>query len=169
MSRDYQIDLTVPQVGERVIDKDGQLSYTWRVFFEDIANALYDDGVDLVKNTADTVDGLALDYYTRAQADAKFATITTTYTQTQVNNLLSSKADTSHTHTAADTTSGTFADARIPELAISKVTGLQGNLDAKVASTDITDLGQTIGATPSQAEVQAISNKVDEILAVLRA
>ena len=32
----------------------------------------------------------------------------------------------------------------------------------------ITDLAQTIGATPSQAEVQAISSKVDAILAALR-
>ncbi|HEY5804862.1 MAG TPA: tail fiber domain-containing protein [Lysobacter sp.] len=36
-----------------------------------------------------------------------------------------------HTHAAADITSGTFADARIPALAISKITSLQGALDAK--------------------------------------
>ncbi|MCU7840850.1 MAG: hypothetical protein KZQ94_15910 [Candidatus Thiodiazotropha sp. (ex Troendleina suluensis)] len=31
-----------------------------------------------------------------------------------------------------------------------------------------TDLNQTISATPTQAEVQAISNKVDELLGNLR-
>lgn len=34
--------------------------------------------------------------------------------------------------------------------------------------TDITDLNQTISGTYSQTEVQAISDKVDEILAALR-
>lgn len=36
-----------------------------------------------------------------------------------------------HTHAAADVTSGTFAAARIPSLAISKTSGLQAALDAK--------------------------------------
>lgn len=35
-----------------------------------------------------------------------------------------------HSHAAADVSSGTFAAARIPALAISKVTGLQAALDA---------------------------------------
>lgn len=33
----------------------------------------------------------------------------------------------------------------------------------------VADLNQTISATPTQAEVQAISDKVDELLAALRA
>lgn len=35
----------------------------------------------------------------------------------------------SHTHAAGDVTSGTFAAARVPSLAISKITGLQGIID----------------------------------------
>lgn len=33
----------------------------------------------------------------------------------------------------------------------------------------VADLGQTISASPTQAEVQAISDKIDELLAALRA
>lgn len=36
-------------------------------------------------------------------------------------------------------------------------------------ATAVADLNQTISATPTQAEVQAISDKVDELLAALRA
>ena len=50
-------------------------------------------------------------------------------------------APATHTHAAADVTSGTLADARIPALAISKITGLQakiteleGRLDALEAA-----------------------------------
>lgn len=39
-----------------------------------------------------------------------------------------------HSHTAADVSSGTLADARIPALAISKTTGLQAALDGKFPS-----------------------------------
>lgn len=41
---------------------------------------------------------------------------------------------------ASQVTSGTFADARIPALAISKITGLQDALDDKLESADIADL-----------------------------
>lgn len=41
--------------------------------------------------------------------------ITNAYTTTQVDSLLSSKANTSHTHSANDITSDTFADARIAQ------------------------------------------------------
>lgn len=44
-------------------------------------------------------------------------------------------SDANKAFTAAQTTSGTFADARIPALAISKITNLQATLDAKVATT----------------------------------
>lgn len=50
---------------------------------------------------------------------------------------LAGKANTSHTHAAGDVTSGTFATARIPDLAISKVTGLQTALDGKASTTDL--------------------------------
>jgi len=43
-------------------------------------------------------------------------------------------APSAHTHAAADITSGTFDDARIPALAISKITNLQPSLDAKAPS-----------------------------------
>lgn len=39
-------------------------------------------------------------------------------------------APTTHTHTAADIASGTLADARIPALAIAKITGLEARLTA---------------------------------------
>lgn len=38
-------------------------------------------------------------------------------------------AASTHTHTAAQIASGTFADARIPALAIAKITGLQAIID----------------------------------------
>lgn len=47
--------------------------------------------------------------------------------------LYASKADATHTHSASDITSGTLNADRIPTLAISKVAGLQGALDGKVA------------------------------------
>lgn len=40
---------------------------------------------------------------------------------------------------------------------------------ANKAAAAVADLGQTISDPPTQAEVQAISDKVDEILAALRA
>lgn len=43
---------------------------------------------------------------------------------------------TSHTHAAGDVSSGTFAAARIPALAISKITGLQDALDGILARLD---------------------------------
>ncbi len=43
-----------------------------------------------------------------------------------------------------------------------------GTLTANPIQEAITDLKQTISATPTQAEVQAISTKVDAILAALR-
>ena len=39
-------------------------------------------------------------------------------------------AATTHTHTAAQVASGTLADARIPALAIAKITGLEARLTA---------------------------------------
>lgn len=46
-----------------------------------------------------------------------------------------SKADAAHTHSATHITSGTLSAARIPTLAISKVDGLQGALDATVKTS----------------------------------
>lgn len=54
-----------------------------------------------------------------------------------------SKANASHNHSAANITSGTLADARIPTLAISKISGLQTALDNTVSVTG----SQTITGT----------------------
>lgn len=40
--------------------------------------------------------------------------------------------------------------------------------DSPAAAAAVTDLNQTISGTYSQSEVQAISDKVDELLATLR-
>lgn len=44
---------------------------------------------------------------------------------------------------ASQVTSGTLADARIPALAISKITGLQDALDSKLEATDLTPYAKT--------------------------
>lgn len=67
---------------------------------------------------------------------------------------LAGKADTVHTHAASDIVSGTLADARIPALAISKTTGLQAAIDAKLATpagtTSQVVLGNgTLGTLPT--------------------
>lgn len=53
-------------------------------------------------------------------------------------------APASHTHDASAVISGTLADARIPSLAISKTTGLQAALDAKVGSEQESGVGTLI-------------------------
>lgn len=53
-------------------------------------------------------------------------------------------APSAHTHAASDITSGTFADARIPSLAISKTTGLQAALDAKLNASAVSVFGLTL-------------------------
>ena len=54
----------------------------------------------------------------------------------------------------------------------SKASTLQTNINGKLTATQgaaVTDLGQTISVAYDQAEVQAISTKVDALLASLRA
>lgn len=69
-------------------------------------------------------------------------------------------APSGHTHAAGDITSGTLADARIPSLAISKTTGLQAALDAKLtiptggASQCVLGNG-TVGTCPAVTSVTA--------------
>ncbi|MFN3558947.1 MAG: hypothetical protein ACK4UQ_06630 [Brevundimonas sp.] len=60
---------------------------------------------------------------------------TTALTWTNVGGKPSTFAPSAHSHDAADVVSGTLADARIPTIAISKTSGLQSALDAKLAST----------------------------------
>ena len=53
----------------------------------------------------------------------------------------------------------------------SKASTLQTNINAKLTATQgtaVTDLAQTISVAYDQAEVQALSDKVDELLGVLR-
>jgi hypothetical protein len=57
--------------------------------------------------------------------------------QTDLQSALNSKSNNGHTHSASEIVSGTLADARIPSLAISKITNLQTSLDAK-ANNSIT-------------------------------
>lgn len=57
-------------------------------------------------------------------------------------NVADSAAPASHTHAAGDVDSGTFSAARIPSLAISKVSGLQGIIDdltARVEALEATE------------------------------
>lgn len=53
----------------------------------------------------------------------------------------------------------------------SKASTLQTNINAKLTATQgaaVADLGQTISVAYNQAEVQALSDKVDELLGALR-
>lgn len=70
--------------------------------------------------------------------------------------LLDGKADSGHKHAAADITSGTFADARIPALAVSKVTGLQAALDAKADDADLAAKADTSVTDDLEARVAAL-------------
>lgn len=69
------------------------------------------------------------------------------------------KAATDHKHAAADVTSGTFDAARIPTLAVSKVTGLQAALDGKQAKGDYATTAQ-VNAKASQADLTALAARV---------
>lgn len=54
----------------------------------------------------------------------------------------------------------------------SKASALQTNIDAKLTATQgaaVADLNQTISVAYTQSEVQALSDKVDELLGALRA
>lgn len=59
----------------------------------------------------------------------------------------SSFTPSAHAHSGADITSGIISDARLPTLAISKITGLQPALDAKQASLGTGVAGQFYGAS----------------------
>lgn len=67
---------------------------------------------------------------------------------------LSGKSDTGHVHAAGDVTSGTFDAARIPSLAISKITNLQTTLDGKA---DDSDLDALLPKQPASSDLPAAS------------
>lgn len=62
------------------------------------------------------------------------------------------KAEAGHTHAATDIASGTLAVARVPALAISKVTGLQDALDAKATEAALTALEARVAALETAGE-----------------
>lgn len=61
-----------------------------------------------------------------------------------------------HKHDAADVTSGTFAAARIPAVAQSKVTGLSDALDAKADDADVTAKADQSALDALEARVAAL-------------
>lgn len=90
----------IPAYDVPVADISGRVTEPWRFYFENISTGLFFNGTDVV-------------------GDNNFDP-TLYYTQTEVNSLLSTKANTSHTHAASDVTSGTFANARISEASVTQ-------------------------------------------------
>lgn len=90
----------------------------------------------------DKADASALSGYvpTTRTVNGKALSANVTLTNTDVG-----AAATSHTHAAGDVTSGTFADARIPTLAISKISGLQTELNGKAP------IGEIVAVSSSRA------------------
>lgn len=71
-----------------------------------------------------------------------------------------------HTHIAADIISGTLDDARIPDLAISKTTGLQDALDAKFntptgAASEYIRGDGTLATFPASKRLEAYTGTTD--------
>lgn len=66
----------------------------------------------------------------------------------------------SHTHAAGDVTSGTLAAARVPSLAISKITGLQSELDGKAESSHTHDIADVTGL---QAIIDDLTSRIEAL------
>lgn len=92
----------------------------------------------------------------RAVIDAAEATIAS------LQGLIDGKAETGHKHAAGDITSGTLADARIPALAIGKVTGLQAALDGKQASGSYATTAQ-VNAKADASALTALETRVADL------
>lgn len=86
-----------------------------------------DDVLELLGTKLDYPNGTAAQYI---RGDGTIQTLS----YSALSGIPSTFTPASHTHAASDITSGTFAEGRIPSLAISKTTGLQPALDAKAAS-----------------------------------
>ena len=65
-----------------------------------------------------------------------------------------------HVHAAGDVTSGTFAAARIPSLSISKVSGLQSELDGKAASGHTHEIADVSGL---QAIIDDLTTRIEAL------
>ena len=89
----------------------------------------------------------------RGVIDAAEATIAS------LQGLIDDKADGGHKHAAADITSGTLDAARIPALAVGKITGLQDALDGKQASGNYATAAQ-VEAKADQAALDALEARV---------
>lgn len=144
MTRTFDVNLVIPPIDEPVIAASGQTSDSWRRFFENISTAAFFEGSDLIKQSADDIATLSTDYYTKAEADNRYALAASTYTKTEVLSFLSGKADVSHTHVISD------------------VSGLATALAGKVAVTNLTDLPTS--GTSTVAEIEAAINAINAVL-----
>ena|SRR5690625_4890750 len=72
------------------------------------------------------------------------------------------KADGGHKHSAADITSGTLAEARVPDLAIAKVTGLKSALDGKQESGSYATTAQ-LNAKADASALSALEARVEAL------
>lgn len=91
---------------------------------------LVDDGGGTGED-ASTLNGQPGSYYLNRSNHIGTQPISTI---TGLQTSLDGKANIVHTHNATDINAGVFSDARIPNLEISKITGLQDELDLKVGS-----------------------------------
>lgn len=82
---------------------------------------------------------------------------------------LSTAVDATADEAAAAEASADAADASADAAAASAADAEAAAAAIDAAATAVADLNQTISDPPTQAEVQAISDKVDELLAALRA
>ncbi len=81
---------------------------------------------------------------------------------------LAGKASIGHTHSAADTVAGVFDLARIPDLAIAKITGLVAALAGKADNGHTHDAGQTVSGIFNIARIPDLAmEKITGLVAAL--
>src|SRR5690606_28531288 len=119
--------------------------------------------------TTSTAGVVELATKTEAAAGVDAARAVTPFTLKWVLDLLlQGKADASHSHAAGDILSGTFAVARTPDLARSKITGLVDALSGKAAAShshaasDVTSGTFDVARIPTLA-MSKISGLVDAL------